>query len=56
MKSNLTQRTGECLALREENRRLDERLVAVDKRVIALEGDLGSARQRMLVIEDEKRG
>jgi crescentin len=55
LESNLAQRTGECLALREESRRLDERLVAVDKRVIAIEGDLGSARQRMLVIEDEKR-
>ena len=29
--SNLAQRTGECLALRKENRRFDERLVAVDR-------------------------
>jgi chromosome segregation ATPase len=55
LESNLAQRTGECLALREENRRLDERLVAVDKRVIAIESDLAAARQRMLVFEDEKR-
>ena len=33
LESNLAQRTGECIALRDENRRLDERLVATDKRV-----------------------
>jgi crescentin len=55
LESNLAQRTGEGLALREENRRLDERLVAVDKRVIALEGDLQTARARTLMVEDEKR-
>jgi crescentin len=55
LESNLAQRTGEGLALREENRRLDERLVTVDKRVIAIESDLAAARQRMLIIEDEKR-
>ncbi|HEY1311247.1 MAG TPA: hypothetical protein VGF02_09875, partial [Pseudolabrys sp.] len=55
LESNLAQRTGEGLALREENRRLDERLIAVDKRVIALEGDLQTARARTLMVEDEKR-
>ncbi len=49
LESNLAQRTGEGLALREENRRYDERLVAVDRRVIALESDLTAARQRLLI-------
>ena len=55
LESNLAQRTGECLALRDENRQIDERLVATDKRAIALESDLGAARQRLLIAEDEKR-
>jgi chromosome segregation ATPase len=55
LESNLAQRTGEGLALREENRRLDERLVAIDKRIIAIEGDLQTARQRTLMFEDERR-
>jgi chromosome segregation ATPase len=54
LESNLAQRTGECLALREENRQLDERQVVSDKRAIALESDLGAARQRLLIAEDEK--
>jgi crescentin len=55
LESNLAQRTGECLALREENRRYDERLVAAEKRVIAIESDLTAARQRLLITDDEKR-
>src|SRR6185437_8813073 len=42
-------------ALREENRRLDERLVAVDKRVNAIESELAAARQRLLIADNEKR-
>ncbi len=42
-------------ALREECRRLDERLSTADKRIIALESDLNAARQRLLMAEDEKR-
>ncbi len=55
LESNLAQRTGECLALRDENRQLDERLVATEKRAISLESDLTAARQRLLIAEDEKR-
>jgi crescentin len=51
----LKQETGESQALREENRRLDERLTAMNKRVIALESDLNAARQRLLMADDEKR-
>jgi crescentin len=55
LESNLAQRTGECTALRDENRRFDERLIATEKRAIALESDLGAARQRLLIADDEKR-
>jgi crescentin len=41
--------------LREENRRFDERLVAAEKRIIALESDITAARQRLLIADDEKR-
>ena len=37
LEANLAQRTGECIALRDENRRFDERLVAAEKRAIAIE-------------------
>jgi crescentin len=55
LESNLAQRTGETIALREENKRFDERLIVSEKRVIALESDLGAARQRLLIADDEKR-
>src|SRR5689334_3339643 len=55
LEARLAQETGEGKALREENRRLDERLSAADKRVVALESELNAARQRLLMIEDEKR-
>ncbi len=55
LEARLAQETGECTALREVNRRLDERLVATDKRIIAIESDLNAARQRLLMAEDEKR-
>ncbi len=55
LEGRLTQETGESHALREENRRLDERLTAMNKRVIALESDINAARQRLLMADDEKR-
>ena len=55
LEARLAQETGEAKALREENRRLDERLTAADKRIITLESDLNAARQRLLMAEDEKR-
>jgi chromosome segregation ATPase len=55
LEARLAQETGESKALRGENRRLDERLTAADKRIIALESDLNGARQRLLMAEDEKR-
>ena len=55
LEARLAQETGESTALREECRRLDERLSTADKRIIALESDLNAARQRLLMAEDEKR-
>src|SRR5262245_62994157 len=55
LEARLTQEAGEGKALREENRRLDERLSTSDKRVMALESELNGARQRLLMVEDEKR-
>ena len=51
----LAQETGEAKSLRDENRRLDERLAITDKRIIALESDINAARQRLQTAEDEKR-
>ena len=55
LEARLAQETGEGKALREENRRLDERLSAADKRVVETESELNAARQRLLMLEDEKR-
>src|SRR5690242_7816566 len=55
LEARLAQETGEGKALREENRRLDERLSAADKRLAALESELNAARHRLLMMEDEKR-
>jgi chromosome segregation ATPase len=55
LEARLAQETGEGKALREENRRLDERLSTADKRIASLESELNAARQRLLMIEDEKR-
>ena len=54
LESRLSQEVGEGKALREENRRLNERLQAAEKRVIALESDLNASRQRLLMAEDER--
>ena len=51
IEKKLAQQTGQCLALREENRLLDERLTGA----AALESDLAAARQRLLAAADEKR-
>jgi chromosome segregation ATPase len=55
LEARLAQEIGEGKALREENRRLDERLSTTDKRAMAVESELNGARQRLLMIEDEKR-
>jgi chromosome segregation ATPase len=51
----LGQANGDNQALREENLRLDDRLIAAEKRIVVLESDLNSTRQRLLMNEDEKR-
>ncbi len=55
LEARLAQEAGENVGLREENRRLDERLTTMNKRVIALESDINAARQRLLMADDEKR-
>ncbi|MBI4367582.1 MAG: hypothetical protein HY543_12270 [Deltaproteobacteria bacterium] len=55
LEARLAQETGESSALREENRRFDQRLATADKRVIALESEINAARQRLLMAEEEKR-
>ena len=55
LEARLAQETGEGKALREENRRLDERLSTAGKRVGEIESELNASRQRLLMLEDEKR-
>jgi chromosome segregation ATPase len=55
LESRLGQEAGDNSVLREENQRLDDRLNAAEKRIVVLESDLNSTRQRLLVTEDEKR-
>jgi len=55
LEAQLAQQVGENKALRDENQRLDGRLTAADKRIIALEAELANARQKLLMAEDEKR-
>jgi crescentin len=55
LEARLAQEAGENRALRDENKRLDERMVIGEKRIIALESDLNGARQRLIMSDDEKR-
>jgi crescentin len=55
LEGQLAQQIGESKALAEENSHFSERLTAAEKRVISLESDINSARQRLLIAEDEKR-
>jgi chromosome segregation ATPase len=55
LEGHLAQATSENHTLREENKRLDDRVTAMNRRVISLESDLNAARQRLLMADDEKR-
>jgi len=55
LEARLTQEGGDNKALREENERLDHRLIAAEKRIVVLESDVNSTRQRLLMADDEKR-
>lgn len=55
LEGQLAQEAGENKALTEENNRLSDRLAVAEKRIISLESDVNSARQRLLIAEDEKR-
>lgn len=54
LETRLAQENNDNIALRDENQRLDGRLSAAGKRIVVLESDLNSARQRLLMTEDEK--
>jgi len=55
LETRLSQESSDNRALREEKQRLDDRLNAAEKRIVVLEADVNSARQRLLMTEDEKR-
>jgi len=55
LEGRLQHETAETKALREENRRFDERMVAADKRIVQFEFEVNSVRQRLVISEDEKR-
>ncbi len=55
LESGLMQATAEGNRLNETNLRLDERLVAGDKRSIQLENELNATRQKLALADDEKR-
>ncbi len=54
LERRLKQELKEREDTREENRRFGERLVAADKRIVALESDNESARQKVVVAERER--
>jgi crescentin len=55
LEGRLAQETTDSKALRDESRRLGERLVTANKRTVQLEADLNNARQKLAQSEDEKR-
>jgi crescentin len=55
LEAQLAQEAGESKALADENNRLSQRLTIAEKRIVTLESDVDSARQRLLIAEDEKR-
>ena len=55
LEGRLGHETSEAATYREENRRLNEKMTAANKRIISLESDINAARQRLLMADDEKR-
>ena len=55
LEGRLNQETAETRSLREENERVANRLGAADKRTTQLEGELNNLRQKLVLVEDEKR-
>jgi crescentin len=54
LERRLQQETAEREATREENRRFGERLAAADKRIVQLESDTNTGRQKLLLADQEK--
>jgi crescentin len=55
LEGRLNQETAEVKALRDENERLNTRQIAADKRVVQLEAEINNLRQKLVLVEDEKR-
>ncbi len=55
LEGRLNQETAETRSLRDENERVANRLASADKRTTQLEGELNNLRQKLVLIEDEKR-
>jgi crescentin len=55
LEGRLAQEQAETKALRDETRRLNDRHVTNDKRIVQLEADLNAARQKLVLSDDEKR-
>jgi chromosome segregation ATPase len=55
LESRLGQEAAETRALREENERLKNRQGTVDKHIVQVESEINALRQKLVLIEDEKR-
>jgi len=55
LEGRLNQETAETRSLRDENERIASRLATADKRTAQLEGELNNLRQKLVLVEDEKR-
>ncbi|MGN6463662.1 MAG: hypothetical protein ACTHLY_20995 [Pseudolabrys sp.] len=55
LETRLHTETGEIRRLREDGRRLEERIVIADRRNVQLEAELGAARQKFTMLDTEKR-
>jgi chromosome segregation ATPase len=55
LENRLTHETVESRRLREDGRRLDERLVAADRRSVQIDAELTAARQKLSLADSEKR-
>jgi chromosome segregation ATPase len=55
LEGRLNQELAETKSLRDENARLNDRLSGADKRIVQLEAEINNLRQKLVLVEDEKR-
>jgi chromosome segregation ATPase len=55
LEGRLNQEIAETKALRDDNARFNDKLTAADKRVVQLEAEINNLRQKLVLVEDEKR-